>query len=347
MNQRSRFLLVAGIISIAGALTLTQRGTTEGPDTAIQAPKISTDQAGTPGLPAHNLSQQNVPELPPELVGLEPKGALSVDANHHLVPDENLRNLFDFHLANLDREPMDLVLNRIRATLANRLGEPARSQALALLNDYVNYRLALTRIDQNLPPDFDHDGFDLNALTLRQKALLAARAEHFTPQTHAAFFGEDEQLDNYTLERLTIERNEALTEQQKAQQLAQLEHALPEHIQRTRARATINSNLFEKTEAMRSNGATDADIFQLRAQNLGETAAANLAELDLQQQQWQSRLDHYRQEKARITNANLSPEDQRNAVSELQQRLFEGPERLRVRALDADSRRYPIANHPE
>ena len=98
---------------------------------------------------------------------------------------------------------------------------------------------------------------------------------------------------------------------------------------------------------MRSNGATDADIFQLRAQNLGETAAANLAELDLQQQAWQSRLDHYRQEKARITNASLSPEDQQNAVSELQQRLFEGPERLRVRALDADSRRYPIANHPE
>ena len=52
MNHRSRFLLVAGIISIAGTLTLTQRGTTEGPDTVIQAPKISTDQAGTPGLPA-------------------------------------------------------------------------------------------------------------------------------------------------------------------------------------------------------------------------------------------------------------------------------------------------------
>lgn len=48
MNHRSRFLLVAGIITIAGTLTLTQRGTTEGPDTAIQAPKISTDQAGTP-----------------------------------------------------------------------------------------------------------------------------------------------------------------------------------------------------------------------------------------------------------------------------------------------------------
>lgn len=347
MNHRSCLLLVAGIVTIAGALTLIHKGTTESPDTAIQAPKISTDQAGNTRLPAHHLNQQSVPALPPELVGLEPKAALSIDANHHLVPDRNLRTLFDFHLATLDREPMEMVLNRIRATLADRLDEPARSQALALLNDYVNYRLALTRIDQNLPPGLDHDGFDLNALTLRQKALQAARAEHFTPQTHAAFFGEDEQLDNYTLERLAIERDEVLTEQQKAQQLAQLEHALPESIQRTRTRATINSNLFEKTEAMRSNGATDADIFQLRAQNLGETAAANLAELDLQQQQWQSRLDHYRQEKARITNASLSPEDQQTAVSELQQRLFEGPERLRVRALDADSPRYPIANHPE
>jgi lipase chaperone LimK len=61
-----------------------------------------------------------------------------------------------------------------------------------------------------------------------------------------------------------------------------------------------------------------------------------LAHLDQQQQEWQQRLSDYQQEKSRIVQAGLSETDQVSAITRLREQLFDGPERLRVRALDAE-----------
>lgn len=347
MNKRNTFILSAGLVVIIGALVLNHAGPTAMPYPTSDAQGAQSDKPRVHSLAHKNDNASEAANLPPELIGLEPEIPVSLDTNGHLIPDRRLRILFDFHLANLDREPMDRVLSRIRASLNNRLTEPALSQALELLSQYVDYRLSLTELDQSLPPGLDDQGFDLKALRMRQQALQSIRAKHFTPQIQAAFFGEEAQLDEFTLSKLEIEQNTALTEQQKVRQLAQLESTLPDTVQQTRTRGMINADVFEKTETMRSKGATDADIFQLRARNLGETAATNLAQLDHQQQQWQQRLDHYHREKASLENAGLSGQDQQAALSQLQQQLFTGPEQLRVRALDADAQRSLTATRPE
>lgn len=347
MNKRNAFMLSTGLAVITGALILAF--TAPGP-TAYSASKTvnaRADETAAYRRVPGNASPSQATRLPPELTGLEPESPIAVDDDNHLIPDRHLRTLFDFHLANLDREPMDLVLSRIRASLNDRLTEPAFSQALDLLSQYVDYRLSLAELDQSLPPGLDDQGFNLKALRVRQQALQSMRAEHFSAQAYEAFFGEEEQLDDYTLSKLEIEQNTTLTEQQKARQLAQLEGNLPENLQQTRTRGMINAEVFEQAETMKSRGATDADVFQLRAQNLGETAAANLAQLDQQQQQWQQRLDHYQREKANFETAGLSQQDRDAALSQLQQQLFSGPEQLRVRALDAEAQRAQTVNRPE
>ncbi len=347
MNRRNVFLLGAGLAVITGTLILTFAGPGATPDAASPAGNAQPDKTGTHRLVIGNARQSPATRLPQELIGLEPKAPIAVDDDNHLIPDRRLRTLFDFHLANLDREPMDLVLSRLRASLNDRLTEPALSQALDILSQYVDYRLSLAELDQSLPPELDDQGFDIKALRMRQQALQSTRAEHFSAQAHEAFFGEEEQLDDYTLSKLEIEQNPALTEPQKTRQLAQLENALPDTVQQTRTRGMINAEVFEKAETMRSKGATDADVFQLRAQNLGETAATNLAQLDQQQQQWQQRLDHYQREKAGFATAGLSEQDRVAALRQLQQQLFSGPEQLRVRALDAEVQRSQTVNRPE
>ncbi|MBD3640535.1 MAG: lipase chaperone [Marinobacter sp.] len=259
-----------------------------------------------------------------------------MDDAQNLIPTKDLRVLFDFYLANLDTEPLPRALQRIRAALGQRLVEPALGQSLALLERYVSYRLALDEMDRQLPPGVTADGFDLTALRQRQQALEALRLSQFSPEENSAFFDDEQRLDNYTLARLEIERSETLSSEDKQQQLTSLEQQLPEAQRQARKRATVNGEIYARAEALKAEDASKEKLYQVRANALGAVAAANLAQLDEQQQQWQARLNQYAQARARITEAGLSPSDRDAEVEALRERLFSGREQVRVRALEVD-----------
>lgn len=333
-------LPVAGLIVLIG--TFTALGLT---DNQSVAPALTDVRAQNEFKPAGTLhsdiltqthGESPLPPLPPELQGLEPDIRLSTDAEGNLVPTRDLRVLLDFYLANIDQEPLATALARIRAALSQRLKEPAMSQALSLLERYVGYRIALDHLQHELASGVTKTGFDVNVLLQRQEQLERVQHEYFDRDEKTAFFREETELDSYTLAKLAIEQNSSLTDSEKQQQIAQLTQQLPETIRVARKRAVIHGDLFQKVEAMKADNASDADLYQLRAKELGEDAAVKLAQLDQQQQQWQQRLSDYQQQKSRILEAGLSESDQIIAVTRLRERLFEGPERLRVRALDGD-----------
>ncbi|TNE77182.1 MAG: hypothetical protein EP339_06505 [Gammaproteobacteria bacterium] len=272
--------------------------------------------------------------LPPELQGLEPNAELPTTPGGDLVPDRNLRRLFDFYLANVDREPLEVVIQRLHAALDQRLDEPAKSQAVALLERYIDYRMAVGELQESLPGGVTLDGLDLGALRQRQAELDALQQTYFESAEQAAFFGRDQQLDDYTLARLEIQQNDALSAEQRQQQLQLLEQQLPVADRQARKRATINADVYQQTNRLKAEGASSTDLYQLRAQSLGEAAALQLAQLDVQQNEWKNRLEGYREEKARILASGLSPEDRNNAITTLRSTRFSGPEQLRVRALE-------------
>ena len=279
---------------------------------------------------------KDLPPLPPELEGLEPDTKLITDADGNLIPSKDLRVLLDFYLANLDQEPLTTVLARIRKALDQQLDQPALGQALSLLERYVGYRMALEDLQASTSDGITQAGFDLEALQQRQVQMEQLQHEHFNRREKTAFFQEDAKLDNYTLARLAIEQNPALTAAQKQQQLEQLSQKLPEAVRTARKRAVIHGEVYEKAAALKANQASDAEVYQLRARELGEVAALELAKLDQQQQAWQQRLTDYQQQKSRILRAGLSGDDQAEAVTQLRNRLFSGTERLRVRALEGE-----------
>ena len=282
------------------------------------------------------IKPESLPELPPELAGLEPDAQLQTDKDGNLIPTHDLRLLLDFYLANVDQEPLNVVLQRIRLALGQRLQEPALGQALALLERYVSYGMSLEEMQARMPAGVTTEGFDLAALKQRQQALDSLRQEYFDRDENAAFFQDEQQLDDFTLARLEVENNESLSAAEKQRRIAQLEQQLPEKVRTARKRAVVHGDVYEKAEALKANNASEAELFQLRAAELGEQAALELAKLDKQQAQWKQRLADYRQQKAQIEQASLSPTDRDAAIGELRERLFSGPEQMRVRALDAD-----------
>src|SRR5690606_1043964 len=145
----------------------------------------------------------------------------------------------------------------------------------------------------------------------------------------------DNVQDEYMLQRLAIEQNSLLNEQQRQQALAALEQTLPEEIRTLRKRVTRNSELYAVTEAMRQAGAGAEQIYKVRAEALGDEAAANLAQLDRERAQWKQRLSDYARERETIRQSGLSHAEREAALDTLIDSRFTELERLRVRALDS------------
>lgn len=274
--------------------------------------------------------------LPSDLAGIEPDIDITMDADGNLETTPELRQMFDFYLSNLGNEPLENVMARINALLGRQLDGPTLAQAHDLLARYVDYRLALDSLGDSLAPVETGSSFDLDALQSRYDTLNNLRKKQFSETEGEAFFALEDVQDRYMLEKLKLEQNTALSEQGHEQALAILEQSLPEPIRLARERATRDGDLYVKTQNMRATGKSAEDIYQARAAVLGDEAASRLANLDDKQSLWKNRLSQYAGERNDIRNAGLSRGDQESAVKALRNRLFEGTERLRVKALDPD-----------
>ncbi|MDD0843995.1 lipase secretion chaperone [Pseudomonas sp. Gutcm_11s] len=268
--------------------------------------------------------------LPPSLLGTAHGVVLRMDAQGNLVLQDDLLRLFDFYLAGREEEGLDKVLTRIHRDLAAQLRTPALEQARDLLSRYVDYRIAL----QNLPEA--DASMDPGALRQRLDALNAARQQYFSAEEYALFFARENAEDEYMVQRLGLAQQSGLSEEQRAQALAELELQLPEDVRTARAESMRYGELYAATQDMQEKGASAEEIRQLREQSLGSEAADALAELDQQQAKWQQRLSDYASERNRLRQSGLSGSQLQAAVEELQASRFDELERLRVQALDAE-----------
>ena len=146
-------------------------------------------------------------------------------------------------------------------------------------------------------------------------------------------FAAEIQYDNFMLEHLTIQQNEDLTDAEKLQQVEVLEASLPEDVRAGRESAMAPAKVYEQAQQMKADGQSDADIYQMRSETLGEEAATALAQLDQQRDQWQQRLNSFKSQYESIESSGLSAEDQKVEVNALLDRDFNSTESIRVRAL--------------
>ena len=277
-----------------------------------------------------------LPPLPALLEGARPDVVLRVDANGHLIPEASILTLFEFYLSALEDEPLDQVLTRIHQVLGQQLQGVALEQARDLLGRYVDYKIALADVEGASPvPETGLSAGMVGQLRQRLSAVEAARRQWFTSIENDAFFALERAQDDYMIGHLALAENPTLTPSQRQQAQAQLELQLPEEVRALRQRVTRDAELHERVETMRREGASTEAIHRERVQTLGEDAAAGLAALDEERARWQSRLTDYARARDAIRRSGMGDADQLAAIQALIQQRFEGPERLRVQALDA------------
>ena len=267
--------------------------------------------------------------LPSSFVGTEVDGNFRVDAAGNLIISEDIRRIFDYFLASIGEESLDAGVSRLRNYIDSQLQEPARARAQALLEQYLSYKRELVLLELDLP-----QMTSLDAMRQRETAVQTLRARLFDSETHQAFFAREEGYNRFTLERLALQHDSTMSAEEKGVAVDRLRASLPEELQDA-VLPQLQQELRQHTTRLQAEGASAAQIRQMRQQLVGAEATTRLEALDSQRQSWQRRLDDYITAKAKIqVNEGLSSGDKRAAIEALAAERFDERERLRLDAAE-------------
>jgi lipase chaperone LimK len=211
-----------------------------------------------------------------------------------------------------------LLKNRLAALLPAYFPADLQGRAGALIERYVDYRVALSSLK---PPA---DPGDPRALRSALEARQRVRQQHFTGDEYEALFALEARLDRYTLARIEIERNTELSTAQKTAALKGAEQDLSEAQRSERDQAMAHIGVAAQTNGFDARGVSDVERYAQRSAQYGDAAASQLAQLDREERDWQTRLNTYA-----AAQAAKGPPEQ---LELMRQQLFSAPEQLRIDA---------------
>jgi len=213
--------------------------------------------------------------------GATPDGRLQV-LNGNLLVNRDLKRWMDFYLSSVGEFSIQEITEFMEAEMRT-LPAPADQQALDLLNKYLAYLDDISRYDEVSGRKVN--GADLDGLVARMEWLEDLRRIYFADTTIAAFFGDDEALDRYSIERMRLAQNGGDTAA-----LDQLEDTLPLHLRVAREKARS----IETSQSLRETIDDPQVLWEARKERFGKAAADRLAALDVERQQWLARLSDYK-----------------------------------------------------
>ena len=289
----------------------------------------STSGRGVPSTLVGETAVAVPDTMPASLAGTSvPGGWAETDANGSLVPTPQLRQLFEYYLAALGEETLPQLVARIEQALA-RLEEPARSEALDTLGDYLDYKLALGDLEATYGHDATTNAEDMQR---RMAEIRALRRTWMDAQTADAFFATDEAVDQFQVEQLRIRTDPYLSEKEREQALAEAEKALPEPLRQARR----ETRKFADYQRAQSEFADDPDALRAwREERFGAEAARELEKVEAEQKVWEAKWQAYSQDLAELDDMGLAGPERKAAIDTLRDDYFEGAEKLRAEALDS------------
>lgn len=271
------------------------------------------------------------------LSGTEIDGRLKVDENGALLIDREVRHVFEYFLSVLGEASLEDIVQAFEAHAYESLPKTAASEAVELLYDYLDTKVALADAMEGV--SFSIGLLDksesIDELSRFFDMRRQVRQVHLGQVVASAFYGDEDAYDHYQIEKARLNLNGTLNDAEKYDHLTLLENELlsPElaaNMQRKRA----ITGLLHDVDTLRAKGASESDIFAVRQKALGQEYALRMRSLDHERQQWQARLESYKGLRDGILSSGLSTDDQQAAIDEMQNSMFSATEKLRLKAYD-------------
>ena len=273
--------------------------------------------------------------LPRSLRDTQVDGEIIIDENKQLVVTEGLRRLFDYFLSALGEEEEATIYARVESYIRHHTPEPAASQAVTIFNQYVAYLKAIPDIEKNygnLQLQASKSGeLDLNAIAQQRQEVASLRQQYFDKTTIEAFFGAEDNYDDYSIEMVRINQNEQMSEAQKQAARQDYVSRLPDGAIKTNILQQANLNeLMARTEQMKAAGASPEALYNMRRELVGAPAAERLAQVDQEDANFDQRFTQYEAQKAQLLSQSANPAAAQSQIEQLEQQLFDDAERKRL-----------------
>ena len=273
--------------------------------------------------------------LPRSLQGTDVDGEIIIDENKQLVITEGLRRLFDYFLSALGEEEEAVIYARVESYIRSHTPEPAASQAVTIFDQYVAYLKAIPTIENrygNLQLQATKTGdLDLNMVAQQKQDVAKLRQQHFDKETIKAFFGAEDEYDDYSLAMVKINQDKQLSDAQKEAARQDYISRMPDNAIKTNIAQQANLNeLITRTEQMQAKGATAEELYNMRRELVGAPAAARLAQVDQQDADFDQRFKQYQTQKQQLLSQNADKVQAQTQINQIEQQLFNETERKRL-----------------
>lgn len=357
MNRRALIPLIAIIPVVATSLWLLTGkpgGTTDHTTTIANAKSVEkAPGSGTPTNTAVTAAEAASTYRTPQSLGEEPfarslagteiDGSLRADSNGGLIVDLETRDFFDYFLNTIGEVSPEKALGEIEALARQHLPEKAAEQALALLDQYLDYKdRALALGSQNLDPARQHDPkYQLEMLKGALADIKQLRRNTFDAGTHDAFFGLEEAYGDYTLASLDIQQRTDLSAESKATLQEWHRQQLPEIIRRTETRMMAEGERYQARQKVLANASSPEDAGrQLQSLGVEPEQAAEVVGYLAERARFDQRFERYSQELASLENSGVTRGDRAEMENQLLEQYFEDEQSrtwARLRALESQS----------
>lgn len=318
------------------------------------AQEVSSNQPAVPSEPAGYADKTTaVPHQTPtslgenpfaqSLAGTEIDGSLKADQNGNLIVDLSTKDFFDYFLNTVGEVSPETALAEIEALARNHLPAEAADRALAILDQYLDYKQqALAMGNQTIDPVRQQDpAYQLEVLKSALSDLKQLRRNAFAPDTHQAFFGLEEAYGDYTLASIEIRQRGDLSEQGKQTLIEWHRQQLPEQIRKT------ETEMIEQAETSRQRQAAIAGANspeqageRLRALGMEPQQVTEVVGYLQEREQFDERFQNYQQELASLQSAGISNDDTKARQDRLLEQHFDSEQArtwARLRLLGAQS----------
>ncbi|MCD1645907.1 lipase secretion chaperone [Marinobacter adhaerens] len=284
--------------------------------------KLATDSAAQG--PVHATTPESLGPQPfaASLSGTEIDGALTANGKGELVINLQVRDFFDYFLSTVGEVSPETAIQQIEAMARAHLPEPASSQALTLLDEYLAYKQASLQVMQTRldPARAGNPGYQLGALGDALAQLKQLRAATFGSEAHQAFFGLEEAYSEYTLATLAIQQRTDLSNQGKQALVQWHRNQLPEQLRTTEQHLHASTRQQQaRTAAIESASSPEAAGRQLAELGVNQDGVESVVSYLKQREQFDQRFQDFREAMDQADSSGLAEADlekQRQALLE-------------------------------
>lgn len=240
--------------------------------------------------------------------------------------------MFDYHLSAIGRKRIAAITQDINAEIDRSLAPPNAPKAKRILGLYLEFKRELMDLERRA----SLSGQGVQAARNNMLAVRDLRSRYFTTEETQAMFGFENANDMATVARLEISQDRSLAPEQIHTRLAATEAGSPAYLLRERDTPQEVLQVEEIVYAMRTKGASNDDVYRLRAKEVDPQTAVRLADLDREEAQWARRIAQYLTERNQLleTHETAADPDHQTALLTLQRARFTEDERSRLTAYE-------------